>query len=92
MALTPKGNELLSILQKLLEEKGDNSHATVEEIAEYGDMSVASVRGRMSKLNKEGFIVSKSVETDDGKKRKQITLTDDGWEVDTANYVAPTEE
>jgi DNA-binding PadR family transcriptional regulator len=92
MALTEKGNELLGVIQKLLEEKGDNSQATVEEIADFGGMSVPSVRGRMSKLVKEGFIVSEPYDTEDGKKRKRIQLTDLGWEQDTDNYVAPAAE
>ncbi len=92
MALTEKGNELLGVIQSLLEQNGDNSTASVEEIAEHGEMSVASVRGRMSKLAKEGYIISEPVETPDGKKRKRITLTDTGWEVDTKNYTPPTEE
>ena len=91
MALTEKGNELLGIIQSLLEEKGDNSSASVEEIAEHGNMTVASVRGRMSKLSKEGFLVSEPFETSDGKKRKRIKLTDLGWEVDTKNYTPPVE-
>ncbi len=92
MALTEKGNELLGVIQGLLEQKGDDSTATVEEIAEHGDMTVPSVRGRMSKLSKEGYIVSSPVETPDGKKRKQISLTDTGWEVDTNAYTPPVEE
>jgi len=92
MALTEKGNELLGVIQKLLEEKGDDSTASVEEIAEYGNMSVPSVRGRMSKLVKENFIVSQAYDTEDGKKRKRIQLTDLGWEQDTDNYVAPAAE
>jgi DNA-binding MarR family transcriptional regulator len=92
MALTEKGNELLGILQKLLEQKGDHSDASVEEIAEFGGMSVHSVRGRLSKLQKEGYLTSNPVENEEGKKRKRIALTEQGWEVDVENYTPPTEE
>lgn len=92
MALTAKGNNLLGIVQKMLEGKDeDNATVTVEEIAEYGDLSVASVRGTMGKLVKEGFMESVAVETEDGKKRKRISLTDLGWETDTAAYEAPVQ-
>jgi len=86
MALTQKGNELLGILQKMLEEKGADASVSVEEISEFSDKTIASIRGTMGKLAKEGFIVSEAVEVEEGKKRKRISLTDTGWEVDTANY------
>lgn len=90
MALTEKGNNLIKILQGMLEERGDDSTVSVEEIAEEGGLSVASVRGTMSKLVKEGYIVSNPVEVE-GKKRKRIHLTDVGWEVDPDAYEAPAE-
>jgi len=90
--LTPKGNELLGVIQKVLESKGDDSQVTVEEIAEFGDMSIPSVRGRMNKLVKDGYITSKAVEVEEGKKRKHITLTSLGWEVDTDAYTPPSED
>lgn len=82
MALTEKGNNLIKVLQGMLEARGDDSTVTVEEIAEDSGLSVPSVRGTMGKLQKEGFITSTPVETADGKKRKRISLTDTGWEVD----------
>lgn len=85
MAMTAKGNNLVGILQRLLEEKGDNSTISVEEISEESGLSVASIRGTMGKLVKEGYILSESVEID-GKKRKRISLTDTGWEHDTEAY------
>ena len=90
MALTEKGNNLIKILQGMLEERGDESTVSVEEIAEEGGLSVASVRGTMSKLVKENYIVSNPVEIE-GKKRKRISLTDVGWEVDPDAYEAPAE-
>jgi DNA-binding MarR family transcriptional regulator len=86
--LTEKGNNLVKVLQGILEAKGDNSTVSVEEIADESGLSVASVRGTMSKLVKDGYIVSEPVEVD-GKKRKRISLTDLGWEVDPDAYVAP---
>jgi len=80
MALTEKGANLLQAIQGCLEAKGEGSSASVEEIAEFGDLTVPSVRGTMGKLQKEGYIESEAVEVEEGKKRKRITLTDMGWE------------
>jgi len=91
MGLKEKSNKLIKVLQGMLEERGDHSSVSVEEIAEEGGLSVASVRGTMSKLVKEGYIVSEPVEVE-GKKRKRISLTDTGWEVDPDAYEAPAAE
>ncbi len=90
MAVTPKGNNLLKVMQGLLEGREDNSTLFIEEIAEESELSVPSVRGTMGKLIKEGFIVSEAVEVD-GKKRKAISLTDMGWEHDADAYEPPSE-
>jgi DNA-binding MarR family transcriptional regulator len=90
MALTEKGNNLIKVLQGMLEARGDNSSVSVEEIAEESGLSVASVRGTMSKLVKEEYIVSEPVEIE-GKKRKRISLTNEGWEVDPEAYQPPAE-
>ncbi len=91
--LTAKGNELIGILQDMLEAKGDGTSVTVEEIVKYtqentdAPLSVASVRGRMSRLINDGYITSKAAEVDEeGKKRKFISLTPEGWEVDVAAF------
>lgn len=91
MAVTEKGNNLIKVLQQLLEEKGDNSTASVEEIAEVSGLTVASVRGTMGKLVKEGYLASDPVEIE-GKKRKRISLTDEGWEHDPDAYTPPSTE
>lgn len=88
MGVTEKGNNLIKVLQKLLDEKGDNSTVNVEEIAEASGLSVASVRGTMGKLVKDGYVASDPVEIE-GKKRKRISLTDEGWEHDAENYQPP---
>ncbi len=81
MAITEKGNELLKSVQKLLDEKGDNSTISMEELVDASGLSLASVRGRMGKLIKEGYMISDPVEID-GKKKKRISLSDLGWEHD----------
>ncbi len=86
MAVTTKGNALLGVIQGMLETRGEGSTVTVEDISNDSDLSVASVRGTMSKLVKEGYLLSEAVENADGKKRKQISLTDSGWDHDVANY------
>jgi len=91
MAVTEKGNNLIRVLQQMLDERGDNSTVSVEEIAEEAGLSVASVRGTMGKLVKEGYVASDPVEVE-GKKRKRISLTDLGWEHDAAAYQPPSAE
>lgn len=76
----------------MLEAKGDNSTVSVEEIAEEMDVSIASVRGTMGKVTKEGFMTSEAVEIEEGKKRKRIALTDLGWETDVDNYGGDDDE
>ena len=92
MAITEKGNNLIKVLQGMLEERGDGASVTVEEISEDSGLSVPSVRGTMSKLVKEGYIVSEAVETPEGKKRKRISLTDLGWEHSPEDYQPPASE
>ena len=90
MGLTAKGNNLIKELQQMFEGREDHATVSVEEIAEETGLSVPSIRGTMSKLVKEGYIESKAVEVE-GKKRKRISLTDLGWEVDPDAYEAPEE-
>lgn len=89
MGVTEKGNNLVKVLQQMLDEKGDNSTVSVEEIADTSGLSVASVRGTMGKLVKDGYVASEPVEIE-GKKRKRISLTDLGWEHDAAAYQPPS--
>ena len=83
MAITAAGKRVVKVLQDELQKLGDNATMTVAEIAEAGDLKVASVRGSLSKLMKEGYVNSEPVETEEGKKQKRISLTAQGWEANT---------
>lgn len=83
MTLTPKGLNLLTIIKEMLEEKGDASSVSMDEIAEHSGLTIPSIRGTMSKLKKDGYIYTEDVPVgEEGKSRKHIAMTDLGWEAD----------
>jgi len=86
MAITTAGKRTLRILQEELPKLGDNASMAVGEMAEAAGVNPNSIKGTLSKLTKEGYIVSEEhlYEDEEGreKKQKRIKLTADGWEAD----------